>query len=224
MRFPDPAPGAASWPSVTVRAVAAMAVVVLVAACGAVVGSGKSAVPSPTSSDGTPAQPGTTYHDPSARATQRFADGVIAFDFPASWSSRKGTVNPSGNRTVVFVGPEELPSDCVETAQGGTCGPWPAMKMAANGIVVAWRAYGMPHSTPPEGGDPTDVGGRPATMTRGRPTEGCAAIGGDESIGVVVTPGAGQLGWIGIDACLSGPDHEAAEAGFASILASATVQ
>jgi hypothetical protein len=154
---------------------------------------------------------------------QRFGDDRVAFSYPVGWAARPGTNNPSGNVTIVFVGSTALPNDCVETANGGVCYSWPVMTLEPGEIVVAWRAHGMPGSTPPTGGEATTVGGRPATIDRGPADKACAAIGGDRSIAVAVPKAQGQVGWNGIDACLVGPGDDALEATFAAILASATI-
>ncbi len=154
---------------------------------------------------------------------QRFEDDRLSFGYPVGWAARPGSINPSGNVTIVFVGSAALPSDCVETADGGVCHPWPVMILKPGQIVVAWRDHGMPGSRPPAGGEATTVAGRPATIDRGPADEACAAIGGDGSIAVAVPKAPGQVGWIGVDACVAGPGTDALEVTFAAMLASAAI-
>jgi hypothetical protein len=178
--------------------------------------------PAPAASKAT-AAPSETLRVAPEPAIAHFVDDPIAFSYPGAWHSRTGTAVPSGNVTIIFVGPQVLPSDCVDLSNGGACYGWPVMTLAHGGIVVAWRRNGMPGSRPPTGGDPITVSGRPARISRGPADAGCAAIGGDESIDVVVVPTPPGSPWIGIDACLSGPDHRVRESEFAAILANATI-
>jgi hypothetical protein len=149
------------------------------------------------------------------------ADGA-GFDIPVGWHTRAGAINPSGNRTVLFIGPQDLPAECTQNALGGVCSPWPVTRLLPGGTVIAWRVHGMPGARPPAGGDPIEVGGRAARIGRGTAASDCDAIGGDTSVAVVVAAGAGEPGWIGIDACEAGPDHAAAEGALQQILTSVT--
>jgi hypothetical protein len=158
----------------------------------------------------------------SSAPVQLVSTAGARFDIPAGWQTRPGSINPSGNRPLLFIGPGALPSDCVETATGGECHAWPDLHLVAGSAVFAWREHGMPGSRPPAGGDALTVGGRPAHILRGSADESCAAIGGDESIAVALQPAQGQDGWTGIDACLAGPDHASAEAAFQAMLDSVT--
>jgi hypothetical protein len=132
-------------------------------------------------------------------------------------------LNPSGNVTFAYLSPLELPSECQETAQGGVCHPWPVVALVPGGIVVAVRQGGMPGSAAPGGGHPITVGGLPARRIVGSANEGCQAIGGTESITVVLPAVPGTTGWIALDACLAGPNTDAADAAFAAIVASVTI-
>ena len=212
----------------SVAVITAVAIVLVVGACSAPAGSasdvGQSAAPASASPSPEAVAPSPTVIESSPATTQRFEGFGISFAYPSGWYARRGTIVPSGNETIAFVSPRELPSDCVENSQGGVCYGWPVTTLQPGGIVIAWRAHGMPGSKPPNGGDPTLVDGQPARISRGPAGQGCKAIGGDESIDVVVPPGAGQMGWIGIEACLAGPDHSAGEAAFAAMLTSAKLK
>jgi hypothetical protein len=89
-------------------------------------------------------------------------------------------------------------------------------------VVVAWRFVGLPGDPPPTGGTPILVAGLSAFRTSGPADAGCAALGGDESIGVTVPAIPGKYYWFAADACLSGPDRSENEAAFSAILASTT--
>ena len=159
---------------------------------------------------------------PAIAPAQHVETGAVGFDIPAGWHARAGAINPSGNRTVLFASPQDLPAECTETAQGGVCGPWPVTRLLPGGTVIAWRVHGLPGSRPPAGGDPIEIDGRAASIARGPAEPDCAAIGGDLSVAVVIVARANEPGWTGIDACQAGPDHGAAEAALRRILASVT--
>jgi hypothetical protein len=161
---------------------------------------------------------GSERPDPSA---VEFRTDQISFEYPAGWHTRKGTPNPGGNESIVFVGPTELPSACIENAQGGACQSWPVTMLGPNGALFAWRWFGRPGLEPPLGGDPTTVGGRAATVRKGSANPECQAIGGDESIDVTVARTDGSNGWYAAEACLVGPDRTPGEAAFDAMLASA---
>jgi len=153
-----------------------------------------------------------------------FGNADVSFAYPAGWHVRRGGLNPGGNESIVFVAPSDLPSECVESAQGGACYGWPVTTVGPNGAIFAWRWFGRPGMQPPTVGDPTTVGGHPAAITKGPSNEGCLAIGGDESIDVTVQPIDGARGWFAIEACLAGPDHGPAESAFEAMLASAQLR
>jgi hypothetical protein len=159
---------------------------------------------------------------PAIEATRHVQADTAAFDVPAGWHTRAGAINPSGNRTILFAGPQDLLAECTETAEGGVCQPWPSVTLLPGGTVIAWRVHGLPGSRPPAGGDPIEIGGRPARIGRGPASSDCAAIGGDVSVAVVIVPRAAEPGWTGLDACQAGPDHAAAEAALRQILATVT--
>jgi hypothetical protein len=207
------------------RSIPAAAWVVAIAlTVGACAGQGAVLTPSAPTTGATAAPAGSTLG--SRAALQHFASDLdlVTFDFPASWNQREGSINPSGDIPIVFVSPQDLPSDCrPTTGGGGDCGPWPFMRLDAGGVVVAWRFFGRPGGGPPTNGTPILVGTRPALRTIGAADSGCSSIGGDESIDVAVPASPRQDQWIGVDACLAGPDHQSGEAAFAAILASAMI-
>ena len=123
------------------------AVALLVAGCGssgspaAVASASPVASPSAVASSSATVQPSL---NPSGSAG--------AAGYPAGWHTRAGLINPSGNRTVLFAGPRDLPSECREDASGSACFAWPIMTLGLGEIVVAWRDHGMPGSVAPTGG------------------------------------------------------------------------
>jgi hypothetical protein len=150
------------------------------------------------------------------------AAGTATFDIPASWHTRQGTINPGGNWTIVFMSPQVLPGECTQGAQEGVCYSWPVTRLVPGGTVIAWRMYGRPGVQPPAGGEPIAVAGWPARISYRAADPACAAIGGDESVAVVMAARPGESAWISVDACQAGPDHRAAEAAFRQLLASVT--
>jgi len=181
------------------------------------------ATPSPAATSGDRST--AVAASPSANATpvpQRFTADGLDFTYPAAWQARVVLPNPSGNWTMVFVGSQVLPSECTTSAGGvAACGSWPLVRLTADGTIVAWRFFGMPGEVPPTGGTPTLVGARQARSTQGPADDGCAALGGDESIGVVVAHPPRWHGWLEVDACLAGPDQGPGEAALGAMLASA---
>jgi hypothetical protein len=153
-----------------------------------------------------------------------FGSGDLSFTYPTGWHTRRGSLNPGGNEPIVYVGPTELPSDCVESSQGGLCRSWPVMSLGPNGALFAWRWFGRPGLVPPADGDPTTVGGHAALVTKGSASQDCATIGGDESISVTVLPTGGSTGWYAAEACLAGPDRTPGESAFEAMLASAQIK
>ncbi len=197
---------------------AALSAALVLGACGSSVGTpGGSADGSP----GVPPSPTagvTLVPTPGGSATRGVEAGPIVLVIPADWNERPGLPNPSGNWTPAFLGPEQLPSECTTTAQGGMCGPWPILVLPERGLVVAFRAYTNPFAQRPTAGERVDIDGHAALLVKGPADEGCAAIGGAESISLVFDENGGKSGWTSLDACLAGPDLAAAEAAFYAIL------
>jgi hypothetical protein len=154
---------------------------------------------------------------------QHVAAGPIGLDVPAEWHVRPGLLNPGGNVTFSYASPLDLPSECEQTSGGGVCHPWPIVTLGPGGMVVAVRLGGMPGSQPPTGGQPITVAGLPARRIVGSADAGCRAIGGAQSIAVVVPAVPGTTGWLALDACLAGPDSEAGDAALGAITASVTI-
>ena len=212
---------------IAIAALLLAAVSVVAAACGST--DNKTISPAPTASAGTGAAatptPTTASGDVSSPSfSVAFGGGDLSFTYPAGWHTRKGSLNPGGNEPIVYIGPTELPSDCVENGQGGVCQSWPVMRLGPNGAVFAWRWFGRPGLVPPAGGDSTTVGGHAARVSKGSATPECVAIGGDESIDVTVLPIGGVTGWYAAEACLAGPDRTPGEAAFEAMLASAQIK
>jgi hypothetical protein len=163
---------------------------------------------------------------PSAGASQavvptaHFAGDAFGFDDPADWRGRPGVINPGGNRTVTYLSPQDLVSECSDTAQGSVCGSWPRIHLAPDGVVVAWRTHGRPGSRPPSTGDEISVGGRLTLVTDGAPDPECAAIGGDEMVTVAMPAPPPATGWSSLEGCIDGSDNAAALPDIAAIEAS----
>ncbi len=139
-----------------------------------------------------------------AGVTPLGSDGV-----PLGWHQRAGVPNPGLWWTKSWISPQELPSECTTDATTGVteCRPWPVMTLDPGGIVVAFRQRVGPGGSPPTDGTAIRSNGQPAFELVGADDPGCAAIGGDQAVRVVVKPAAGEQGWSEIDACLAGPDH-----------------
>lgn len=150
--------------------------------------------------------------------------GPLDLTTPAGWHTRRGLPNPGGNFAFVYLSPASLPSDCRGTAFGGVCSSWPRMTLDPGGIVVAVRFNGMPGSRAPAGGDPTMVAGLPARRSSGSANQACAAIGGSQSITVVLPSVPDASGWMAIDGCIAGPDVATADEELDAILASVTIE
>jgi hypothetical protein len=207
------------------RLIVGAAVAALLAGCASATNAPLSAVPTVglTSTPApTPTPTPTPKPTPAPVPPQLVVAGPITLEAPADWNVRRGLINPSGNETLAYLGPTALPSECEQNAQGGVCQAWPIMELGPGGIVVAVREYGMPGSKPPEGGDPVTVGGIAARRISGPADEGCRAVGGSESIEIVlpVVPGTN---WMTVDACLAGMDTTAAKASFHTIVSSIEV-
>jgi len=153
-----------------------------------------------------------------ASATRHVTAGPLSLELPAGWHSRPGSLNPSGNVAFLFAAPVDLPSDCEETAQGGTCHPWPVMQLGTDGSIVAVRLHGLPGTTPPAGGSSVTVAGLAAREITGPADTAYRAIGGTELIEVILPTIQGASGYLSIDGCLAGSDT-AAVGTFASIIA-----
>jgi hypothetical protein len=200
------------WPA------AALTVVLLLGACGSPGGTpGGTAAGSPGGSP-SPTAGVTLVPTPGGSATRGVEAGPIVLAIPAAWNERSAAPNPSGNFTFAFLGPEVLPSECTTTPQGGMCGPWPNLVLPENGLVVRIRGYFNPAWQPPSEGERVDIDSHPAFLVKGPADEGCAAVGGAESISIVFDRIGGQSGWTSLDACLAGPDVATAEAAFFAIL------
>lgn len=191
----------------------------LLAAAGLIAGCAPGSSAPATSSASLPASAATSAH---ASTTQHVTAGPLGLDIPATWHERAGSLNPGGNVALLFAAPVELPSDCQNTAQGGTCYSWPMMKLSSDGLVVAVRLYGRPGSVPPTGGDRITVGGLDARELSGPADGSCLQIGGARLIQVVLPSIAGTSGYLSIDACIAGGDAAAATV-VAAIITSVSV-
>jgi hypothetical protein len=164
----------------------------------------------------------TTTVPPSTSALQLALAGPLAMHIPSSWHQRPGSLNPSGDEPLLYLGPMELPSDCTVTAQGGTCAPWPMLNLGPGGMVVAVRLYGRPGSVPPSGGEAITVGGISARRIAEPADAQCQAIGGSQLIQIVLPSVPGTNGWVSVDACLAGGDAAATEV-FNTIISSIAI-
>jgi hypothetical protein len=195
--------------------------VLLITAMAIVVGCG----PVPSGQPGTPT-PSVAAPNPSSAANAK-ADlvmaGPIGVMLPAGWQQRTTLPNPSGNWTLLFAGPGDLPSECQAAANGDTtCSSWPITHLAPGGIIVAVRAFGQPGFQPPTGGDPVSVSGLSARRITGTADGSCRSIDGTQLVEVWLPALVGTNGFYSIDACTAGADDAAANA-FAAVLASIVV-
>jgi hypothetical protein len=151
---------------------------------------------------------------------QHVGAGPLDVEIPAGWHTRRGLPNPGGDFALLYMSPVSMPSPCRATGSGeGVCTPWPIFRLAKGEIVAAVRLHAMPGSRPPPGGTPTTVAGLPARRISGPSDEACSAIGGSQSIAIVLPALPGTHAWMSIDACLAVPDPAAADDEFASIVA-----
>lgn len=175
-----------------------------------------SAAPASVAPSPVPSSPILTPTAPiSSEASHRLVvAGPVALTIPAAWFQRTGGINPSGNFPLLFVGPDELSSEC----QGNTCFAWPQVQLGPGSLMIAIRLYANPGFTPPSGGDPITVSGLAAHRITGGADAGCLGIGGTRLVQVWLPKIAGTSGFVSIDACISGASS-AADAEFAAILA-----
>ena len=193
--------------------------VLVVSACGAI-----PAPPTASASALPTTAPGSASQAVATAPPQQVVAGPFELEVPAGWHVRQALPNPSGNWTLDYLGPGQLPSECEGRAGGGgVCHPWPIVQLDPGGSVIAVRQYGMPGSRPPTGGDPVMVAGLSGRRTDGPASVSCLAIGGSASIAVAIPTVAGSQGWLSLEACLAGPDVAPTEAAFSAIVASATV-
>ncbi len=154
----------------------------------------------------------------------------ISFQRPADW--RRWQPNDHSALTpgpLIYLSTDPLRPTCAVTpdaspnppdSQGQAC-DWPLTSLSANGVLVTWWTTRilLPF---PSFGDPIVVNGKGTRLQVELP--GCAAIGADEAISVLVPIGASStLSNIEVGACLRGPDLATTEAQVRSMLASATV-
>lgn len=108
-------------------------------------------------------------------------------------------------------------------SRGRAC-DWPLTALSANGVLVIWLTTRILQPLP-TAGEPVDVNGTTARLQIEMPKPvGCAAIGADETLDVLVPIGQPTpLSNIAMVACLRGPDLSTSEAQVRAMLASARI-
>ncbi|MFL5675818.1 MAG: hypothetical protein ACJ779_12475 [Chloroflexota bacterium] len=154
----------------------------------------------------------------------------ISFQRPADWRvSQPNHHDPLTDGPLLYLSTDALLPECAVGAgasphpangQGRAC-DWPLTTLSPGGVLVTWATTRILQPIP-SGGDVTVNGGTTRSVIE-RPGT-CAAIGGDETIQVLV-PVRQPVAWSNVAAvaCLRGPNIAAAEAQFRALLASASV-
>jgi hypothetical protein len=191
------------------------------------VAAGSSAAGSPTSTPA--ASAGAASDAATSQPTGHVDADPLSLEIPAGWHARRGLANPSGVFAIVYLSPAPIPSDCQATIDGGgVCHSWPLFQLDPGGLVARVMLHGMPRLQPPAGGTPITVAGMPARRISGSADEACRAIGGSQSITIVLPSVPDTYAWMSIDACVAGGDpmgaeQAAADDTFDAIVASATL-
>jgi hypothetical protein len=196
------------------------------AACGS--------VPSPTRTDilsPTPSLPNVPSAFPSVASTLADSANGISFERPGNWTRwQPNQHNPINDGPLIYLGTDPLLPVCANApdaspnppdARGRAC-DWPLTSLSANGVFVTWGTTRILVPLP-SAGEPIAMNGATTRLQIERPG-GCAAIGAEETISVLVPIGQPTpLSNVAMVACLRGPDLATAEAQVRAMLASATV-
>ena len=154
----------------------------------------------------------------------------MSFERPTTWTLwQPNQHDPTTSGPMFYVSTDPLLPTCA-TAPGASPNPpdangmacaWPLTSLSPDGVLIA--GYTTRILVPlPSGGEVIHMNGDTARLQIARPG-GCAAIGGDESMDVVVPIGM-RAPWsnVGMFACLRGPHIAASEmqvrAMFASVM------
>jgi hypothetical protein len=152
----------------------------------------------------TPAGPGRTPAGPGrAPVTASFTAMGLSFRYPATW--HPGTW---GDQVSSFTAPIVHLSTSPQSDQ-----------VPPGGLLVRWEDAGFPGFRLPK--PSTTIAGRPAVETLTSGGAWCTALGGTETITVMI-PASQPDNWFQMDACLRPPNLAQQEAQVASMLS--TVQ
>jgi hypothetical protein len=186
----------------------------------------------PTPSTGAIATVTTSASMPPASAPTSVSDAAsgISFERPSDWQwSQPNHHDPITDGPLLYLGTDPLLPECAvapgasphpANEQGRAC-DWPLSTLSPGGVLVTWSTSRILHPIP-TGGDITVNGG--TTRSDIERPGACAAIGGDETIVVVVPMGQPTpLSNVDVIACLRGPDVTTGEAQLLALLASASV-
>ena len=153
-----------------------------------------------------------------------------SFERPAGWASWTPNRHaPWLAGPVLYLSTDPLLPACATSPgaspnppdAGGMACPWPLVSLSPGGVLVDWYAARILRPQP-SAGEAVQVNGEAARLQVERPGR-CAAIGGDETMSVLVPIGLnGRWSNVAVDACLRGPGLAASEAQVRAMLASVT--
>jgi hypothetical protein len=169
----------------------------------------------------------------SAKATPGVNDAAngVSFTRPARWMRTVPNAHdPMTDGPLIYLSTDPLLPTCATApdvtpnpadAAGRAC-DWPLVNLAPNGVLVTWLTTRILVPLP-SAGEVAQVNGHAARLQIARPGS-CSAIGGDETLYVLVPIGQPKP-WsnVAVLACLRGPNLVEAEADVRAMLASATV-
>lgn len=166
-----------------------------------------------------------------ATPTVMDAAAGISFQRPADWRRwQPNDYSPLTAGPLIYLSTDPLRSSCAVApdaspnppdAQGQACDR-PLPSLSPNGVLVTWWTTRILQPFP-SFGDPIVVNGKATRLQVERP--GCAAIGADEAISVLVPIGASStLSNVAVFACLRGPDLVTSEAQVRAMIASARIE
>jgi hypothetical protein len=156
--------------------------------------------------------------------------GGISFARPSTWTRwQPNTHDPINDGPLIYLATDPLLPDCAvgpsatphpPGVHGRAC-DWPLISLAPDGVLVTWLDTRILQPLPSDGESVT-VNGTTARVQIDKP--GCAAIGADEALDVLVPIGQPKP-WsnIAMVACLRAPDLATSEAQVRAMLASARV-
>jgi len=168
--------------------------------------------------------PATTSAAP--LVVEAFSSGT--FQRPAAWAVWTPNEHlPLVSGPLLYLSTEPLLATCAVTpgaspnppdAQGLAC-QWPLQRLRPDGVFVeAYTTRILVQQ--PSAGESTTVNGEPARLRVDRPGD-CAAIGGEETIDLLIPIGQyGHGSNVALEACLRGPDLVTSEAQVRAMVAS----
>lgn len=127
----------------------------------------------------------------------------------------------------IWVSNVALPDPCAPQGGSPNCREWPPIRLPVDGVVMAFAAdkvmLPIPLATAPvEQGTDLVVNGFRTRLLRSAPTEDCALMGGDESVGVVIPTVGDWTGRLTVEACIRGPDIGRGETAVVDLVRAAT--